>query len=101
MDKKETEKKKSTEANPGERPGYAHLHVKFYEKPEGEYHLCSLCNGKTILISSYGDWAVDEEPYKSGEQIDDMAETVDVSEEITAHYCLNCKKITSLSFNEM
>lgn len=78
----------------------AHLTITVGEVREGDYSLCDQCGGKTMLIIAPSEWSVDSEPYKADEKID-RPDYVHVGDEITAHYCNDCSRITSLSFNEL
>ncbi len=63
------------------------------------YYRCNECNSKTMLVSSYGEWAVDEECYKSGEDSPEgTPETVFVGE-VTGHWCPTCEMLVSISYN--
>lgn len=55
-----------------------------------------------MLISAPSSWSIDEEPYKAGERIMETGwgGCVEIPAEITAHYCAECNRITSLSFNQ-
>lgn len=55
---------------------------------------CGTCGESTVLISAGVEWGVDIE--SSGE---DDPDAVYVDEELTAHFCLTCNRMTSLSFN--
>lgn len=68
-----------------------HLHVRFHEKDDNS---CTICGTKTILIFPVSEWDVDENAHE------ELPDRVYVSDEITAHYCNKCEKVTSLSFNE-
>ena len=71
------------------------------EYPDG-YRRCKKCDSKTMLISAMDDWSVDQEAFKNGERTDrdeSVPESVIVGEEISAHWCNKCEKITPLSFN--
>ena len=61
---------------------------------------CPKCKGDTILIYPANSWAVDEESCSEEDYENELIDGVDVSEEITAHFCFNCNIITSLSFNK-
>jgi len=56
---------------------------------------CPECGSEPILIVAFTEWNVPEQE----DQSDDTPDSVDVAEEISAHYCLKCGKITSLSLN--
>lgn len=80
---------------------HMHLTMDFGEHDEDGYSRCNACGNKTVLISSpCCNWSVDSEPFKAGEEATgDVPDDVEVSEEVTAHFCLTCDCITSLSFN--
>jgi hypothetical protein len=84
---------------------HIHQHLSFQERGDVDgYKHCTECGEKVVLISSPPCWSVDREAFKSGEYTrdnDDIPDEVDVGEEITAHYCVNCGIITSLSFNSL
>ncbi len=77
----------------------AHLNLILNEHDDGKYHLCGTCGSKTILIAAGGEWSVDQEPFCDGESNDDMTDDVTIQEEVTAHLCPKCRRITSLAFN--
>jgi predicted RNA-binding Zn-ribbon protein involved in translation (DUF1610 family) len=56
---------------------------------------CNQCAAKIWLIVARS-WSVDQESLPPRA---DGPDDVDVSEEVTAHYCPKCERITSLSFN--
>jgi len=65
------------------------------------YHRCKKCKSKTMLISAMSTWSVDQEAFKNGEitsRDEDVPDSVEVGEEITAHWCDTCEKITAFSF---
>lgn len=76
------------------------------EYDDGEDTVCAACGARTALIYPVGTWAVDPEPFRDGEEKgrteeeDEIPDEVDVDAEVSAHYCLQCGKITSLSFNQ-
>lgn len=77
-----------------------HLHLQFCERDDSDgYHYCLACGAKTILVSAPMSWSVDGEPYKADEQIELDFEDVELSEEVTGHWCEQCNKLTSLAFN--
>ena len=70
---------------------------------------CPRCKTPVMLLTSGAlVWSCDEEPYESGESIDDIKdktlkayaekayEGIEFDEEITLHYCPKCEKITSV-----
>jgi len=68
------------------------LTLNINETHDTENDLCKTCNSRVYLIIAHG-WHVDSED-------EDMAdEFVELSEEVTAHYCKTCDKITSFAFN--
>lgn len=80
-----------------------HLHLDFQERSgEAGMCYCTKCGGKIILISAPTFWRIDEDAYREDEteeERDNMSDSVEIAEEITAHYCIKCGMITSLSFN--
>lgn len=63
------------------------------------YSRCSKCNSKTILVATSGQWDVDAEPFKDGEETSkDTPEEVFVGE-VSGHYCPKCEMLVSLSYN--
>ena len=77
----------------------AHLTMVIGEVNDGDYSRCDKCGEKTMLISAPTFWRVDQEPFKSDERAEAPQE-VEVHDETSAHYCNNCGRITSLSFNQ-
>ncbi|MHC4397423.1 MAG: hypothetical protein ACYS1A_17420 [Planctomycetota bacterium] len=63
------------------------------------YYRCSRCNSKTILVTVNGDWGVDEEAFKSGEQKPEGTPDVVYVGEVSGHYCLECEMLVSLDYN--
>lgn len=64
---------------------------------------CPECGKTTVLIVA-DTWHVDEESavaagHSEDEAEDLVLESLEVHEEITGHYCLNCERLCSLSFN--
>ncbi len=71
---------------------------------------CRHCKTPVMLLTTGAlVWSCDEEPYKSGEFIDDIQdetlkayaqkvaeEGIELDEEITLHYCPRCEKVTSV-----
>lgn len=53
---------------------------------------CPVCAGPTVLVTAPSGWVVDGQDEEEGE----MAEVV---EEITGHYCRECRRLVSLSLN--
>ena len=83
--------------------------IDFTEELNGN---CLECGTPTILLTTgCTEWAASEEPYTSGEKIEDITdaklkkyaedlyEGVELGEEISIHYCPECKKITSICVN--
>lgn len=63
------------------------------------YHRCTICNSKTALVYPIGDWKMDSEPYKNGEEFaDEDREEIHVGE-VTGHWCKKCNILTSLTYN--
>ena len=66
---------------------------------EKEYYRCRKCNSKTMLVSTSGEWGVDEECYKSGEDTpEDVPDAVFVGE-VSGHWCPGCEMLLSISYN--
>lgn len=80
-------------------PCSAHLTMVIGEVNDGDYSRCDKCGEKTMLISAPTYWSVDQEPFKADERVEALKE-VEVYDEISAHYCNNCNRITNLSFNQ-
>lgn len=76
-----------------------HLTVEFGQHSEDGYELCDTCGEKTMLICAGSCWSVDLEPLKAGEEVEGAPDSVEISEEVTGHYCSHCGRMTSLSFN--
>jgi hypothetical protein len=79
---------------------------------ENDYHICLTCETPTVLLTTGCiQWSPDEEPYKSGELLEEIQdqrlkkfaqeldEGVELGEEISIHFCPQCKKITSICVN--
>ena len=70
------------------------------ECPRGE---CPVCGGKTVLVSKGSGWDADEEHVEEvfGEGVFDkeFIDGVSVDDEISAHFCRECRRLTSLSLN--
>lgn len=60
---------------------------------------CRKCGAKPILIVVHNPWVVDEESVFENEE--SICEIVCVDEEVSAHYCMKCGEIISLSFNKI
>jgi hypothetical protein len=68
------------------------------EREREGYLYCGKCKTKLMLVISPGDWDVDDEAFKSGEnKPDDCPDEVSIGE-VTGHYCPNCQALTSLSY---
>jgi Zn finger protein HypA/HybF involved in hydrogenase expression len=78
-----------------------HLTSRFGERTDGGKSVCNTCNSRTFLIIAGSDWDIDREGFEeSGHNPADASDhCVMVREEITGHFCPQCEKITSLSFN--
>lgn len=76
-----------------------HFTSTFGERDDGKYHRCNKCDSKTMLISAPTHWDVDQEPFANGEIEAVEDGYVEVTDEVSAHYCPECRHITSLSFN--
>jgi len=63
------------------------------------FHRCNKCDEKTILVTTSGYWGVDEEPYKSGEQLQggELPDEVFVGE-VSGHWCPGCEMLVSLHY---
>lgn len=76
------------------------LQSEFNETSDGEYHYCGTCGAKTVLVCALAEWSVDQEPYKSGEEGRDLddppPEYVEVHAEVTGHFCLECRHLTTI-----
>lgn len=78
-----------------------HLTLVVGETESDGYHFCEQCGGKTMLISAPRSWSVDDEPYKADERMEtEEGNCVEISAELSAHFCADCRLITSLSFNQ-
>ncbi len=62
--------------------------------PERQDTTCPECGGKTVLISAPDCWTIDYEDLNSDDYM-----TVEVHDEVTAHYCRDCCLMTALSLN--
>ena len=78
----------------------------------GGYNKCLKCKTPTMLLTTGALlWSPDGEPYKNGENIEDIKDSklrehaeklsdgIELGEEITIHYCPECEKITSININ--
>lgn len=72
------------------------------ETPDGR---CPHCKGVTLLVSPFGEWKVHESDDKA---VNDLASVVAEDgtigiegDEVTAHYCPSCERITAISLNIM
>lgn len=80
-----------------------HLNFDFQDRTrENGDCFCTKCGRKIVLILAPTFWRVDEDAYREDETDDERENTpdsVEINEEITAHWCNHCEVITSLSFN--
>ena len=79
-----------------------HVTASFGELPQPDGSLCAVCKERLALIIAPTWWRVDQEAFVSGERTDDdedVPDEVEVCDEVTAHYCLRCERIRSISFN--
>ena len=53
---------------------------------------CGTCGRETILLVDLCEW-------KLTDANDEYSDTVEVKEEVTAHYCTTCSKVTSFFIN--
>lgn len=77
--------------------------LQFGEHQDGDYHVCNTCGRWTMLVSAYPTWEVDPEAFKSGEITDrdpEIPDNVDVTGELTGHWCPGCEKLTCLCFHQ-
>lgn len=63
------------------------------------YCRCNECNSKTILVSPCGEWDVDEECHKSGEDTPEGIPDAVFVGEVTGHWCSTCEMLVSISYN--
>lgn len=77
-----------------------HITWTFGEIGDGKYNVCCRCNSKTMLVIAPAIWDIDSEPFAEGEKNHNDAGIIDVDEEISGHYCPECRRLTSLSFNQ-
>ena len=63
------------------------------------YSRCIKCNSKTLLVSALGEWEVDEECFKSGEDTPEGTPDAVFIGEISGHWCPECVMLVSLSYN--
>ena len=69
-----------------------HLHITWsIESPDG---LCK-CGGETVLCVAPDEWQIDSE----SEHCRELGGVIGVPE-VSAHVCVNCRRICSLSVNE-
>lgn len=71
-----------------------HAHFGFCEVARER---CAQCDSETILIVAFDEWKVSGD---SREKDDKLPDAVSVDAELSAHYCQDCRKIVSLSFNQ-
>ena len=67
------------------------------------YRECLACGSKTMLVSALSYWIVDQEAFKADERTDhdpDIPGEVEVSAEITGHWCDNCDKLTAICVHQ-
>lgn len=65
-----------------------------------EANRCPSCGEKTALIIAPPYWRTDSEAFESGERAPkNFPEEVEVHDEITGHYCMECERLVSLSLN--
>ena len=82
------------------------------ELHRNDYNECLKCKTPTLLLTTGSlCWSPDKEPYKNGENIEDikdnklrtfaekLSDGIELGEEITIHYCPECEKITSINVN--
>jgi len=70
--------------------------------PEREidgYIYCGKCQTKLMLVSAHGEWKVDSEPFKDGEEKPEDCPDEVFPGEVTGHYCVTCEVLTSLTYN--
>jgi hypothetical protein len=73
---------------------------------------CPHCKGATFLLCTHDFWAIDKEPIKNGESIEDIKNNdlkqaaeniyengIELGTEISCHYCPNCETIISICVN--
>ena len=70
-----------------------HFVLKFGEDRRNDHDCCSKCGTKTTPITAYTRWVM-----PSGSARSLPRPTTSVRDEISAHFCLKCERITSLSF---
>ncbi len=64
------------------------------------YSECLDCGSRTMLVSAMSHWTIDDEPFKAGENFDVGMDMVEVSAEITGHWCNSCEKLTTLCVHQ-
>lgn len=65
-----------------------HFAIEIYEN----WGKCRKCGEQTLLIAPWSTWQLD-----SGD--DEFDDEVEISEEVTAHYCKGCNLITGFWIN--
>lgn len=68
-----------------------------HEDAQG-YDRCNKCDSKTMLVLAFGDWKVDQEPFKSCELSEDIPDEVFVGE-VSGHWCPACGMLVSFYYN--
>ena len=66
---------------------------------EEEYCRCNKCNSKTMLVTTSGEWGVDEECFKSGEDTPESTPDTVYVGEVSGHWCPECEMLISLSYH--
>lgn len=82
-----------------------------YSNDNGD-NCCIDCKSPTFLLAHKGIWAIDQEPIEKGQEIEEIENKelrenaqyiyengLELSEEITCHYCPICEKIVSININ--
>ena len=78
---------------------YAFTIITTPEREKDGYIYCGKCGTKLIVVISDGEWSVDDEAFRSGEEkLEDCPDEVFVGE-VIGHFCQTCKVLTSLSYN--
>ena len=63
------------------------------------YFICNECGSKTMLVATSGEWGVDEEGFKSGEETPEGTPEAVYIGEVSGHWCPDCEILVSLSYN--